>query len=503
MEVEITAPNGHTWKQPIGLFINNEFVKPRDANTMAAVNPATEEVIADVYLAGEADLDNAVQAASDALASPDWKDLSGTDRGKLMSRLATLMEAHAETLAAIESINTGKAYRAALEGDVADAIDIVRYYAGYADKSFGQVVDVSGAAHHKLAYTVKEPVGVCGLIVPWNFPLNTAVTKLAPALCCGNAVVLKPSELTPLSVLYLASLAREAGFPPGVINVLNGLGPAVGAAMAAHARVAGLSFTGSTRVGQELLRLAGGSSRMKQVTLETGGKSPLVVFEDADLGLAAQWAHMGFTYNQGELCTATTRILVQDGVYDRFLEALVETTRRYPVGQPFDEETYLGPLVGKDHYDRVMGYIALGKEEGAREILGGGAKEGFAKGLFVEPTIFVDVEPSMRIYREEIFGPCAVVLRFRDEEEAVRLANDSIYGLGSALFTENVGKAHRVARRIEAGMVWVNSSQDSDFRVPFGGVKQSGVGRELGEAGLSAYYNIKAIHVNVGSVPPM
>ncbi|KAK8868970.1 aldehyde dehydrogenase [Apiospora arundinis] len=498
-EVTLTAPNGHSWKQPLGLFVNNEFVESQDAKTLAVVNPATEEDIANVSLAGEKDLDAAAQAAAQAFADPTWRDLCGTDRGKLMSRLATLMEENAETLAAIEALNTGKPYSAALEGDVEDAVKIVRYYAGYADKSFGQTIDVGA---DKLAYTIKEPVGVCGLIVPWNFPLNMAVTKLAPALCCGNTIVLKPSEITPLSVLFLASLIKEAGFPPGVVNVVNGLGTVVGAGMATHERISKISFTGSTRIGKELMKLVSGN--MKQLTLETGGKSPLIVFDDANLDLAAQWAHLGFTYNQGELCTATTRLLVQDSVYDRFLETLTATTKKYAVGQPFDEETYLGPLVGKAHYDRVLEYMAIGKEEGARDILDGGAKtEAFPKGYFVAPALFVDVKPTMRIYREEIFGPCAVVVRFKDEEEAIRLANDSIYGLGSALFTENVGRAHKVARKIEAGMVWVNSSQDSDFRVPFGGVKQSGVGRELGEAGLAAYYNIKAVHVNIGSVPPM
>ncbi|CVK83944.1 probable aldehyde dehydrogenase [Fusarium mangiferae] len=496
--VDLSAPNGHKWAQPVGLFINNEFVESNNARTLAVVNPATEEEIAQVALATEKDLNEAVQAAADAFSHPDWRSLSGTDRGKLMFRLADLMEKNCTSLASAESLNTGKAYSIALEGDVEDAIKIVRYYAGYADKFFGQVID-TGA--DKLAYTLKEPIGVCGLIVPWNFPLNMAITKFAPALCCGNTVVLKPSEVTPLSVLYLATLVKEAGFPPGVVNIINGLGPVVGAAMATHKQISKISFTGSTRVGKELMKL--GSTDMKKLTLETGGKSPLIVFEDSNLDLAAQWAHLGFTFNQGELCTATTRILVQDTIFDRFLDALKSTTLKYPVGQPFEEKTYLGPLVSKAHFDRVREYVRFGKEEGAKDILDGCMPPGLEKGYFVSPSIFVDVKPSMRIYREEIFGPCAAVLQFKDEDEAVRLANDSMYGLGSALFTENISKAHNVARRIEAGMVWVNSSNDSDFRVPFGGVKQSGIGRELGEAGLEAYYNVKAIHVNIGNVLPM
>jgi aldehyde dehydrogenase (NAD+) len=296
-------------------------------------------------------------------------------------------------------------------------------------------------------------------------------------------------------------LIKEAGFPPGVVNIINGLGPAVGAAMATHKQISKISFTGSTRVGKELMKL--GSTEMKKLTLETSGKSPLIVFEDSNLDLAAQWAHLGFTFNQGELCKATTRILVQNTIFDRFLDALKAVTLKYPMGQPFEEETYLGPLVSKAHFDRVQEYINIGKEDGAKDILESCMQTVFKKGFFVSPSIFVDVKPSMRIYREEIFSPCAVVVPFKDEDGAVKLANDSMYGLGSALFTEHISKAHNVARSIEAGMVWVNSSNDSDFRVPFGDVKQSGIGRELGEAGLEAYYNVKAIHVNIGNVPPM
>ncbi|KAF5685705.1 aldehyde dehydrogenase [Fusarium denticulatum] len=271
--------------------------------------------------------------------------------------------------------------------------------------------------------------------------------------------------------------------------------------MVTHKQISKISFIGSTRVGKELMKL--GSIHLKKLTLETGGKSPLIVFEDSNLDLAAQWAHLGFTFNQGELCTATTRILVQDTMFDRFLDTLKSITLKYPVGQPFEEKTYLGPLVSKAHFHRVREYVSLGNEEGAKDILDGCKPSGSKKGYFVSPSIFVDVKPSMRIYGEEIFGPCAVVLQFKDEDEAVRLANDSMYGLGSAPFTENISKAHNIARRIEAGMVWLNSSNDSDFRVPFGGVKQSGIGRELSEAGLEAYYNTKTIHVNIGNILPM
>ncbi|WYZ43387.1 hypothetical protein EsH8_VI_001086 [Colletotrichum jinshuiense] len=497
LEVKLTAPNGITWNQPVGLFINGKFVESSDGQTLATVNPASEDEIAPVFIASHNDVDSAAKAAFAAFSNPAWADLSGTDRGMLLNKLASLMEENANVLATIESLNTGKAYSIALEGDIEDAIKIVRYYAGFADKIHGQTID---AGRDKFAYTAKVPVGVCGLIVPWNFPLNMAITKLAPALCCGNTVLLKPSEITPLSVLYLATLVNQAGFPPGVVNIVNGLGTVAGAAIATHPQVSKVSFTGSTQIGKEIMRMA--STNMKQVTLETGGKSPLIVFSDANLELAAQWAHLGFTFNQGELCTATTRIFVHDDIYDGFLKELKGVIGKHRIGDPFDEDTYLGPLIGRAHYDRVLNYIAVGKEEGARDIIDMGTLKDFEKGFYVRPSVFVDVKPTMRIYREEIFGPCAVVLRFKNDDEAIQMANDSIYGLGSAIFTENINKAHKVAQRIEAGMVWINSSNDSDFRVPFGGVKQSGVGRELGEAGLEAYYNIKAVHVNVGAALP-
>lgn len=328
-----------------------------------------------------------------------------------------------------------------------------------------------------------------------------AAWKLGPALACGNTIVLKPAEQTPLSILYFANLVAEAGFPPGVVNIVNGLGAVTGAALASHTDVDKIAFTGSTSTAKHIMKMA--SHNLKNITLETGGKSPLIVFEDADLDLAAYWAHAGIMSNQGQVCSATSRILVQDGVYDEFLAKFREQVKKISkVGDPFDEGTFQGPQVSRAQLDRVLDYAKIGEQEGARLELGGkpfvsDGSGGSGGGYFVEPTVFTGVTPQMRIFQEEVFGPFVVISRFGTEEEALALANGTQYGLGSALFTTDLARAHAVAKRIQAGTVWINSSNDSDWRVPFGGVKQSGIGRELGEAGLAAYSNIKAVHVNL------
>ncbi|KAL8714583.1 MAG: hypothetical protein Q9220_001531 [cf. Caloplaca sp. 1 TL-2023] len=497
LSVELTAPNGHKYTQPTGLFINNEFVKSKAGDKITSINPSDEKEIASVYAASAEDVDVAVAAARKAFKS--WRDVVPTERGGLMLKLADLVNKHAEILATIETWDNGKPYTVALEEDVGEVANCLRYYAGYADKIHGQVIDTGP---DKLAYTIREPIGVCGQIIPWNYPLAMAAWKLGPALACGNCVVLKAAEQTPLSILYFATLIKEAGFPPGVVNFLNGYGKDAGAALAGHLDVDKIAFTGSTATGRQIMKTA--SINMKNITLETGGKSPLIVFDDADLDQAAKWAHVGIMSNQGQICTATSRVLVQEGCYDKFVDlfktAIKETSK---VGDPFAESTFQGPQVTKAQFERVMGYIESGKSEGATLALGGKAFKdagvGGGKGFFVEPTVFTNVQDSMKIYREEVFGPFVVVASFKTEEEAVAKANDTTYGLGSAVFTRDITKAHRVARNIEAGMVWVNSSNDSDYRIPFGGVKQSGVGRELGEAGLAAYTNVKSVHVNLGT----
>jgi len=328
-----------------------------------------------------------------------------------------------------------------------------------------------------------------------------AAWKLGPALACGNTVVLKAAEQTPLSILYLANLIKEAGFPPGVVNILNGHGRIAGSAIAQHPNVDKIAFTGSTATGREIMKLA--AVNLKNITLETGGKSPLIVFEDADLDQAVKWAHVGVMSNMGQICTATSRLLIHKSVHEEFIERFTKEIRnRSKIGDPFKHDTFQGPQVTRQQFERVLDYVEAGKREGARLVYGGEACTDVAggRGFFVKPTIFADVTDSMSIYREEVFGPFAVVTGFENEEEAIEMANDSTYGLGAAVFTRDVARAHRVARMIEAGMVWINSSNDSDFRVPFGGVKMSGIGRELGEAGLDAYSNKKAVHVNLGTI---
>ncbi|KAK4990122.1 mitochondrial aldehyde dehydrogenase [Elasticomyces elasticus] len=496
LTVELTAPNGRKYTQPTGLFINNEWVKGKKGDKITSINPTDESEICAVHAAEAEDVDAAVAAARKAFKG-EWRDMASTERGNLMYKLSALVEEHKETLATIETWDNGKPYQVALNEDLAEVAGALKYYAGYADKIHGQVIDTTPA---KLAYTIREPLGVCGQIIPWNYPLAMAAWKLGPALACGNTIVLKAAEQTPLSILYFANLIKEAGFPPGVVNILNGHGRVAGAAIASHLDVDKIAFTGSTATGREIMKMA--AINMKNITLETGGKSPLLVFEDADLDQAVKWAHIGIMSNMGQICTATSRILVQESVYDSFIEQFKKHMQATStVGNPFEDATFQGPQVTKAQYERVLSYIEAGKAEGASLAAGGEPyKNVNGKGFFIAPTIFTDVKDSMRIFKEEVFGPFVVISSFKTEEEAVERANNTTYGLGSAVFTQNITKAHRVARKIEAGMVWINSSNDSDFRIPFGGVKQSGIGRELGEAGLEAYTNKKAVHVNLGTV---
>ncbi|KAI1340648.1 aldehyde dehydrogenase domain-containing protein [Xylariaceae sp. FL0016] len=495
--VELVAPNGVKWTQPTGLFIGNEFVSSAKGETLDSIDPATEEIIATVQAAGEEDVDKAVKVAQKALKDPNWKRLAATDRGNLMYKLADLMEENRELLATIDAWDNGKSYTEALETDLTEAVGVIRYYAGWADKTYGQTINTT---HQKFAYTIRQPIGVVAQIIPWNYPISMATWKLGPALACGNTVVLKAAEQTPLSILVLGTLVQKAGFPPGVVNFVNGLGRSTGAALVSHPLVDKVAFTGSTATARLIMGMAAKS--LKNISLETGGKSPLLVFSDCDMDQAVKWSHLGIMSNQGQICTATSRILVQENIYEEFLDRFLECTKTTSkVGNQWDKDTYQGPQVSKVQYERVLEYVNIGKSEGAKLGCGGEPVKvgGSGKGFFVAPTIFTDVTPSMRVFKEEIFGPVVVIARFKDEDEAVDLANDTLYGLGAAVFTRDLERAHRVAAEIEAGMVWVNSSQDCDPRVPFGGVKQSGIGRELGEEGLSAYSQVKAVHVNMGN----
>ncbi|TKX20013.1 aldehyde dehydrogenase-5 [Elsinoe australis] len=493
--VPLTAPNGRTFDQPTGLFINNKWVQSADGKSIETVNPTNGRVITAVSAASVQDVDEAVSAARIALEKGTWRDLSASERGRLLMKLADLVESNRELLATVETWDNGKPYSVALDEDVNEVAEVFRYYAGWADKVYGQVIDTHSA---KFAYTVREPLGVCGQIIPWNYPLSMAAWKLGPAVACGNTIVLKPAEQTPLSILQLASLIIQAGFPPGVVNIINGLGNIAGAALAAHTGVDKIAFTGSTATAKHIMRMASGN--LKNITIESGGKSPLIVFEDADLEEAVQWAHTGIMSNQGQVCTATSRILVQENVYDRFLAAFKDRVRTVShVGDPFETTTFQGPQISKAQLDRILEYTRVGLGEGATLACGGRLRRDLGQGFFMEPTVFTNVSESMRVYQEEVFGPFVVIARFRDERDGVRMANNSVYGLASAIFTQNLSRAHRVARQMESGMVWINSSNDSDWRVPFGGVKESGIGRELGQAGLEAYSRVKAIHVNLKS----
>nr|CEG02990.1 unnamed protein product [Fusarium pseudograminearum CS3487] len=437
-----------------GLFINNEFVKAKSGKTIVAIDPATENTITEVQAAGEEDIGIAVKAARKAFENPEWKDLDTAQRGKLLLKLSILAERDAEILATIDSWDNGKPYTAAMTEDAAEV---------FADRSFlGSTPSWQMAA--------------------WNLGLHLhVVTPLCSRL--------------PLSVLYLAKLIKEAGFPAGVVNIINGYGAEAGSAITAHPGIDKIAFTGSTITGKTIMKKA--SETLKSVTLETGGKSPLIVFDDADFEQAVKWSHGGIMGNMGQICTATSRIFVQDTIYEKFLEAFHEQVKSSTViGDPFDENTTHGPQVSKAQYEKILSLIELGKSEGAG-LLTGGARSG-DKGFYIQPTVFRDVKPNMKIVREEIFGPCVVIAPFSTEADAIERANDTEYGLGAAIFTENLRKAHRVAAGVQAGTVWINSPQDTHWGVPFGGYKQSGIGRELGSYALSAYTQVKAVHVNMG-----
>ncbi|RKK13269.1 putative aldehyde dehydrogenase-like protein [Fusarium oxysporum f. sp. cepae] len=494
LKIDLQAPNGVKYTQPTGLFINNEFVASSGGKKLTSIDPATENEIATVEAADEKDVDTAVKAAKTAFK--DWRKVECSERGRLMAKLADLIEAKREVFATIDAWDNGKTYAEAIDGDLVEAVGVIRYFAGWADKIFGQTISTTS---QKFAYTLRQPIGVVAQVIPWNYPLCMATWKLGPALACGNTVVIKAAEQTPLSILLLGQLIKEAGFPAGVVNILNGPGGETGSSLVSHPLVDKVAFTGSTATGAKIMRTA--SEMLKNVTLETGGKSPLLVFDDADMEQAVNWSHFGIMSNQGQICTATSRLLVQESIYDDFVQRFVQRVKTTSVvGNQWDKGVYQGPQVSKAQYDRVLDYIDIGVTEGANLALGGEpSKAGKGKGFFIEPTVFTDVKPSARIYREEIFGPVVVITKFKTEEEAVDLANDTTYGLGSAVFTTDLERAHRVSGNIEAGMVWVNSSQDCDPRVPFGGVKQSGIGRELGEAGLEAYSQIKAVHINMGN----
>jgi aldehyde dehydrogenase (NAD+) len=474
------------------LLINGHWVESVSGKRFKTINPSTGETICDVAEADAADVNLAVKAARGAFHSKaPWRRMSAAERGRLLNRLADLMEKHSDELAKLESLDNGKPYSMAKAADLPLSIACYRYYAGWADKVQGKTIPVAG---DYFCYTRLEPVGVVGQIIPWNFPLLMQAWKLAPALATGNTVVMKPAEQTPLTALRVAELITEAGFPDGVVNILPGYGPTAGAAIARHMDIDKVAFTGSTEVGH-LIMEAAAQTNLKRVTLELGGKSPNIVFADADMDAAIEGSHFGLFFNQGQCCCAGSRLFVEEKAYDEFVERSATRANARTVGDPFDPKTEQGPQVDDVQFEKVMSYIESGKKEGARLVTGGNRVGD--RGYFVQPTIFADVRDDMKIAEDEIFGPVMSIIKFKDIEEVVERANNTAYGLAAGVWTRDITKVHAIADNVRAGTVWVNCYDVFDAAAPFGGFKQSGIGREMGEYGLQQYTEVKTVTVKL------
>jgi aldehyde dehydrogenase (NAD+) len=474
-------------------FIGGKFTRSTGENRIEVRNPATGELLATVPDATTEDIDRAVTAARASFESKTWRGKDSSEKERILWRFADLIDRQKDELAALESAENGKTLREALRADVNPAIDAIRYYAGWVRRIYGETIPVDGAF---LNYTLREPVGVVGAIVPWNYPTCIAAWKFAPALACGCSVVLKPSELTPLTALRIAELAIEAGIPEGVLNVVTGYGATAGEALGRHMDVDKISFTGSIRTARALLK-ASAESNLKRVSLELGGKNPNIIFPDCDMEAALNSAFWGIYANKGEVCSSGSRLLVHEGIHDEFLNRLVDRAKKLKVGDPLDPESEMGSQISAQQTERILGYIHAGIEEGATLMCGGkreteGAK---GKGFFVQPTVFSGVQPGMKIAQEEIFGPVLAAIRFHDAEEAIKIANGTIYGLVSAVWTRDIQLAHRMASEIKAGSVWINTYNGFDSASPFGGYKQSGFGRDLGGYALEQYTNVKSVWV--------
>jgi acyl-CoA reductase-like NAD-dependent aldehyde dehydrogenase len=475
------------------LFINGEFVDAASGKTFETKNPATGETICLIAEGGKEDIDRAVAAARAAFAEgSEWRKMSSTDRTRVLLKLADLIRANMQELSELETLDTGKPIFESSKFDIPQAAECFEYYAGWVTKITGDTIPVSRGGD-AFAYTLREPIGVCGQIIPWNFPLQMLSWKVAPALACGNTVVLKPAEQTPLTALRFAELTREAGIPAGVFNVVTGFGVGAGSALVEHPDVDKIAFTGSVEVGKAIMKEA--TNTLKRVSLELGGKSPNIIFADSDLELAAKYALGGIFFNQGEMCTAGSRILVEEKGYDEFMSVLTARAQKMVAGDPLNPKTRLGALIDGSHLDRVLGYVDIGKKEGAKVSVGG--ERIGSKGFFMQPTVLENVTNQMRVAQEEIFGPVASVIKFDTMENAIAQANGTQFGLAASIWTRDIKKAHKVARAVKAGTVWINTISTTDNALPFGGFKHSGFGRELGKAAIDLYTETKSVWVDL------
>jgi acyl-CoA reductase-like NAD-dependent aldehyde dehydrogenase len=479
------------------LFIGGEFVDALNGDTLATLNPHDNSTIAEVALAGAADVDRAVEAATKAL--PAWRRLAAADRGRILLKLADLIEGNGEELARLESLDTGHPLRDSRALDVPRTAACYRYFGGMADKFQGETIPVEAGF---LNYTLREPVGVVGQVVPWNFPLMFTSWKMAPALAAGNTIVMKPAEVTPLTSLKIAELMREADLPDGVVNMVPGLGAVAGQAIAEHAGIHKIAFTGSTATGRKIVQASAGN--LKKVQLELGGKGPNIVFDDANLVAAVNGSAWAIFHNQGQACIAGSRLVLHEKIADAFLDKFIALAKSIRLGNPLDAATEMGPLTSKLHSDRVLNYVNVAREQGGEVLAGGKSPEGdLARGCYVEPTIVRARSPHDRIAQEEVFGPFVTVLTFKTDDEALAIANGTAYGLGSGLWTANLSRAHRLAREIDAGMVWINSYKRVNPGSPFGGTGLSGYGREMGFDAMREYTQVKSVWVNVDAqIPP-
>jgi phenylacetaldehyde dehydrogenase len=482
--------------QPRPLLIDGKWVQAASGKTFPVYNPATGEVFAHVAEGDKEDIDRAVTAARKAFESGPWRDMTPSERGRMVWKLADLLEAHADEFAQLEALDNGKSVLVAKAADVALSVDIFRYMAGWATKIEGNTIPISSVTAPRskyFAYTLREPIGVVGQIIPWNFPLLMAAWKLAPALSVGCTIVLKPAEQTPLSALRLGELILEAGFPEGVVNIVPGYGETAGASLAAHPGVDKVAFTGSTEVGKLIVQAAAGN--LKKVSLELGGKSPNVIFKDTNLETAIPGAAFAIFFNHGQCCNAGSRLYIEQDIFDQVVEGVAAEAKKIKLGSGFDPTASMGPLVSDEQLNRVCGYLESGFSQGARAVVGG--KRAGDKGYFVEPTVLVDAKQEMKIVQEEIFGPVVVALPFSDPSEILPVANDTTYGLAAGIWTNDISKAHRLAARLRAGTVWINSYSVFDAALPFGGYKQSGWGREMGHEVLENYTEVKSVCIGL------